>query len=266
MSTRWKVVTRFAAAGTLVFGLSFACTDDDALQTDDSTAADAGNDRSAPHSGGAAGSGGSPAATGGAVHSDGGGAGELLDAALDDGHAEAAPSDAAAESGTQIAICPRLVTPDRPDLTTQFSELAKAHMRAVLRECRVRDSVATLPSIPDWLNALNTFGWELFGCSTKSPTTFALVGERPGYSRADVELLIEIYVATVDAQLGLTVSEEREVEALLTALSSSVVTSESDEYSYSTCSDAGAAGAAGVSGAGGAGGAPGSAGAAGSGN
>jgi hypothetical protein len=104
-----------------------------------------------------------------------------------------------------------------------------------------------------FLNNLTSFDYALWGCGGAAPPTdFALL-YAPGLTEdprpvttADVDALIEDYLAVAKPRLTLSQNEIDELDRALHVLAKQVVTLKSSAYSRSNCSSAGgAAGAAG---------------------
>jgi hypothetical protein len=163
---------------------------------------------------------------------------------------------------SHVRFCGRLATP-----VGLASTVAVDFDFATAADCRVAGIpfLYVLPSgnqRADFLNQLSTFNYALWGCpDTEPPLDFALIYEeglssdpRP-ITTADLDALIEDYLAVAKPRLSLSQSELADLDAALRALAEGVTSTESTAYSRNNCdAAAGAAGAAGDAGGAGAGG------------
>jgi hypothetical protein len=159
-----------------------------------------------------------------------------------------------------LRFCSRLSTP-----VAYASVVAVDFDLAVDADCRVAELLHLYVlrasyERPAFLNRLTSFNFALWGCEeTAPPEAFALIYEeglledpRP-ITSADIDALIEIYLAVATPRLTLSQREIEAVDASLHALSRTIMSVESAEYSRSNCDgQGGAGGAAGAAGAAGA--------------
>jgi hypothetical protein len=136
---------------------------------------------------------------------------------------------------------------------------------AVAADCRI-SGIPFLYVLPEsneratFLNRLTSFNYALWGCANSvPPESFALiyeeglVGNSDPVTTADIDALIEVYLAVATPRLSLSRGEIAGLDATLHALSRQVMSVESNEYSRSSCDgQGGAGGEAGAAGAGGA--------------
>ncbi len=125
---------------------------------------------------------------------------------------------------------------------------------AVATDCRI-SGIPFLYVLPEsnervaFLNRLTAFNYALWGCANSvPPERFALIYEegladdpRP-ITSADIDALIEVYLAVTTPRLSLSRREIESLDATLHALSTRVTSVESNEYSRMDCGGEGGAG------------------------
>lgn len=156
--------------------------------------------------------------------------------------------------GEQLPLCARLSLK-----TSRAFQHSRAFAQAVYADCRLSWLVPLGPNLDEYRQQLTIWDLEFWGCQGEPVTTFGLVWGTPELSSGDVAALIEAYlVATdaVDAQLGLSPAEYREMKSALERLGVPYIADRSSEPSNPSC---GAGGAGGEGGAGSAGAASGGA-------
>lgn len=209
-------------------------------------------------SGGSSRGGSSSSGEGGRITSEGGGGGHGNETPT--GGREGGNGGTGDEPVQHLRFCSRLTTP-----VAYASVVAVDFDFAVAADCRV----AGIPFLyvldasnerAAFLNRLTAFNYALWGCADSAPPeTFALIYEeglsedpRP-ITSADIDALIETYLAVTTPRLTLSSREIEAIDASLRALSRTIMSVESADYSRSTCgSSGGAGGAAGEAGAAGA--------------
>src|SRR5262249_43752663 len=146
----------------------------------------------------------------------------------------------------QLALCLRLMDPQDPNHVLQLSEtVGDAYLMLVNADCRVKGIThpdGGVMAYADWRNALYNFNLLLWGCFAKGPSTFPLLSASfSDFSRADVALLIELYLRASATVLALSPGEVADLRGDLQQLAAARPTNESTDYTFSTCTgDAGA--------------------------
>jgi hypothetical protein len=153
----------------------------------------------------------------------------------------------AAADVSALALCLRLMDPQNK---TRELELSKAvddqYILLIQADCRVHK--ANYPPGGDggeafatWRNLLYAYNLDLWGCTGKTPTGFALLSTAfQEMSEADAAQLIELYLNAATNVLALTAREVADLRRDLQRLANPRITNESTDYTLSACSqDAG---------------------------
>ena len=198
-----------------------------------------------------AGGSGNKGATGGTTSGNAGAAAEAGDSGL------AGEGTGATGGSTQLEVCVRLST--QP--STIAWDVSRAFEISVNTDCRI-NWVRLLYLDPDigldkrnaFLNRLIAFSTNLWGCfGSTPPQSFDLIWKLTPLSAADVELLIDDYIAAASDPLALSPGETTELRAILNRLAEPYrMDPDPGGLSNSRCvtGDAGAAGAGGQAGSG----------------
>jgi hypothetical protein len=152
---------------------------------------------------GNAGDGGSPAPVG-----TGGGAG-----------AAGAPSDVA----EMLELCARISmkTIHAQDVSREYAKAAYGHCDT---HWILRTAVDAGPGLAQYRNDLAAWSYAFWGCGADPVTTFGLVYGTPPLSEGDAHQLIDMYLETAKADLGMSPGEVEDMRAALERLSQLVVT------------------------------------------
>jgi hypothetical protein len=149
-------------------------------------------------------------------------------------------ADVAAEMQPKLALCLRLMDPQDPNHVFKLSQtVGDAYLLLVNGDCRIKGAAhppggATV--FADWRNALYEYNPALWGCIAPAPEGFALLSTAfQDFSRADVALLIELYLRAATTVLALTTSEVADLRSDLQRLAASLPVNESTEYTFSSC-------------------------------
>lgn len=151
-------------------------------------------------------------------------------------------------TSSALHICDRLRAKEQ--LTQDATEQYRRNSYA---DCRIKQLVygGNSETFHEFLNAISAWSFKLWGCDNGVAQGFPLAREVSQLTRADLDALIDVYLTGVFAVLDLTSQEREALRAELVRLSLGRQTSNSSEYSASTC---GAGGGGGMGGAGGMGG------------
>jgi hypothetical protein len=196
-------------------------------------------------SGGSAGSSGTGAiggVTGGTGGTAGAGAGGSADGGGAAGSAGADAGDECEPTGTPYEFnwCPALITVNQAPATS--AQLVPNYFGLLHQDCRVSALVDTHPDIAQFGNDLTQFTLRLWGCAGNGVTTFELVPAEfadasiPGFTAADIALLIKLYVQRTKEVLALGPANVKLLTDTLTCLAKDTITNPSTtEYSVSVC-------------------------------
>jgi hypothetical protein len=149
--------------------------------------------------------------------------------------------------GSELALCLRLMDPQNK---THELELSKAvddqYIMLIDRDCRVHKAnyppgEAEAIAFATWRNVLYAYNLDLWGCTGKTTTGFALLSTAfQDVSAADAAQLIELYLSAATNVLALTAREIADLRRDLQRLASPRVTNGSTDYTLSACApDAG---------------------------
>jgi len=152
-------------------------------------------------------------------------------------------------SGEQLGFCARI-----SGRVGHADAQARAFAKATFADCRVKWVVPLGPNLDEYRQQLVIWNLEFWGCQGQPVSDFGLVFGTPQLSTGDASLLIELYLATADAELQLSPDERDDMKAALDRLAKQLIFSPSSEPSHSQCPvEAGGAGSSGGAGSGGAG-------------
>jgi hypothetical protein len=149
----------------------------------------------------------------------------------------------AVEAG-RVALCVRLSDPDRPVKVLDLSaDVRTGYLTLVARDCTMDGLFPTRSAtLAAWSNRLYDWNLDLWGCTDRAATGFALVhSEIVDLTSADAALLIDDYMLAATRVLKLSPSEATQVRQVLEQLGVAAVTRQSDDHPYARC-DAGDAG------------------------
>lgn len=141
-------------------------------------------------------------------------------------------SGANSPPGEQLVLCTR-ITSKVPHADAQ----ARAFAKAVFGDCRIKWVVPLGPNLDEYRQQLVVWNLEFWGCQGKPVSDFGLVYGMPALSAGDADLLVELYLATVDAELQLSSEEKSVMKAALDRLAKPLISSPSADPSHSSCVD-----------------------------
>jgi hypothetical protein len=152
---------------------------------------------------------------------------------------EADASSADIAEAARIPLCLRLTDPDRPGRLLDLSaDVRSGYLSLVAADCRVEGLFPTRSStLAAWSNRLYDWNLDLWGCTDRPATGFALVhADIHDVTSADAALLIDDYLLATARSLRLSPSEATQMRQDLVALAEAAITRTSDEHPHSSCS------------------------------
>jgi hypothetical protein len=150
---------------------------------------------------------------------------------------EAASPDSA--EAARIPLCLRLSEPDRPAKVLNLSaDVRTGYLTLVAGDCRMEGLFPTRSAtLAAWSNRLYDWNLDLWGCTDRRATGFALVHDEIGdLTSADAALLIDDYLLAANRTLKLSRSEATEMRQDVALLGVAAITRQSDEHPFSGCS------------------------------
>ncbi|HEX6767014.1 MAG TPA: hypothetical protein VF103_16070 [Polyangiaceae bacterium] len=216
--------------------------------------ADRGGSRDPGGSSGASGSPSNGGSTGGGSGKGGGGT-DPGGAGVGNDGGEGGTNDGGAggEPPPDRVVCDRI---DRLQADDLSGLVTLGYERAYLADCRVSWFLTLYGPSAQRLNFLRNLTLTtlaLWGCTDEEPTAFSLIYSPVPLSRAEVNLLITLYLNASRAEASLTPSETAPIERKLKALAAPLIDPELADFSRSRCATGGMGGRGGMAGAGGAG-------------
>jgi hypothetical protein len=117
------------------------------------------------------------------------------------------------------------------------ADVRNGYLRLVAGDCRLDGLFpARSATLAVWSNHLYDWNLDLWGCTDRSATGFALVpAEVTELTSADAALLIDDYLATAAVTLKLSPPEATWMRQELVRLGMAAITRQSDEHPYSAC-------------------------------
>ena len=137
-----------------------------------------------------------------------------------------------------VRLCVRLSDPNFPVHVLNLSaDVRNGYLRLVAGDCSLDGLFPTRSAtLAVWSNRLYDWNLDLWGCTDRSVTGFALVpAEVTELTSADAALLIDDYLSTATTTLKLSRSEATWMRQELVRLGTAAITRQSDEHPYSAC-------------------------------
>jgi hypothetical protein len=152
---------------------------------------------------------------------------------------DAGAGDVAPDS-TELALCLRLMdSQDKLKVLTLSKSVDDQYLLLIQDDCRVFKALyppGGAPALATWRNLLYAYNQDLWGCSDKPPSGFALVSPAiSGISPADTTLLIELYLKAATEVLALSSREIADLRRDLQRLAGPLLADGSTSFTLSSC-------------------------------
>jgi hypothetical protein len=142
------------------------------------------------------------------------------------------------DSSATPALCVRLENPLLPAGTAQLSLMVqRAYVAAVYQDCDVGQMIAAdEDTLSDFQNALIAWNLQFWGCNGQTTTTLGIVRAGfDGVTAADVDRLVDHYVAAATEVLSMSSPEALSMREAFAELAAAATLRASNEFSLSRC-------------------------------